>query len=246
MVGAFAEVGENLYPQHKGTAMEVPQAEMSVVGRILRVFYAPSETFEAVAEQRSAADWLVPTIMVAVVIFIFTYITSPIYMAEVMEQIPAEQRGEMEGTGDAMRMGGLIAAPVMTFVMLFIGAAIYLLVGKLLGGLLGYGQCLAIVAYTSLIAIPQHIVKTPLVLANETMKVQIGLGMFLAEEAQKSFGGALLSSIDPFVVWIVVIAGLGLSIVGQVERSRAYAGVAAITLLFLAIGAFFSTRGLGG
>ena len=246
MVGAFAEVGENLYPQHKGTAMEVPQAEMSVVGRILRVFYAPSETFEAVAEQRSAADWLVPTIMVAVVIFIFTYITSPIYMAEVMEQIPAEQRGEMESTGDAMRMGGLIAAPVMTFVMLFIGAAIYLLVGKLLGGLLGYGQCLAIVAYTSLIAIPQHIVKTPLVLANETMKVQIGLGMFLAEEAQKSFGGALLSSIDPFVVWIVVIAGLGLSIVGQVERSRAYAGVAAITLLFLAIGAFFSTRGPGG
>ena len=30
--------------------MEAPQAEMSVVGRILRVFYAPSETFEAVAE----------------------------------------------------------------------------------------------------------------------------------------------------------------------------------------------------
>ena len=29
--------------------MEAPQAEMSVVGRILRVFYAPSETFEAVA-----------------------------------------------------------------------------------------------------------------------------------------------------------------------------------------------------
>ena len=36
--------------------MEAPQAEMSVVGRILRVFYAPSETFEAVAEQRSAAE----------------------------------------------------------------------------------------------------------------------------------------------------------------------------------------------
>ena len=41
--------------------MEAPQAEMSVVGRMLRVFYAPSETFEAVSEQRSAADWLVPT-----------------------------------------------------------------------------------------------------------------------------------------------------------------------------------------
>ncbi len=229
--------------------MEAPQAEMSVVGRMLRVFYAPSETFEAVAEQRSAADWLLPTVIVAVVIFISTYLTSPIYVAEMMEQIreqtPAEQPS-VEGTGDAIRISGLVAAPVMTFVMLFIGAAIYLLVGKLLGGLLGYGQCLAIVAYTSLIAIIQHVVKTPLVLANETMNVQIGLGMFLSEEARKSFGGALLSSIDPLVVWMVVIAGLGLAIVGQVERSRAYAGVAAITLLFLAIGAFFSTLNPGG
>lgn len=229
--------------------MEAPQAEMSVVGRILRVFYAPSETFEAVAEQRSAADWLVPTIVVAAVIFVSTYLTSPIYVAEAMEQIreqtPAEQPSA-EGTGDAIRISGLIAAPVMTFVMLFIGAAIYLLVGKLLGGLLGYGHCLALVAYTSLISILQHIVKTPLVLANETMDVQIGLGMFLSEEARQSFGGHLLSLIDPFIVWMIVIAGLGLSIVGQIERSRAYAGVAAITLIFLAIGAFFSTLGPGG
>ena len=229
--------------------MEAPQAEMSVVGRILGVFYAPSETFEAVAEQRSAADWLVPTFIVAAVGFFSTYLTSPIYVAEAMEQIreqtPAEQPN-VEGTGDAIRISGLIAAPVMAFVMLFIGAAIYLLVGKLLGGLLGYGHCLALVAYTSLIAIIQHIVKTPLVLANETMNVQIGLGMFLSEEARQSFGGHLLSLIDPFVVWMVVIAGLGLSIVGQIERSRAYAGVAAITLLFLSIGAFFSTLGPGG
>ena len=229
--------------------MEAPQAEMSVVDRILRVFYAPSETFEAVAEQRSAADWLVPTIVVAMVVFFSTYVTSPIYMAEMMEQMqqtPTEQSDAMEGTADAILISTLIAAPVMTFVMLFIGAAIYLLVGKLLGGLLGYSQCLAIVAYTSLIAILQHIVKVPLVLAKETMNVQIGLGMFLSEEAQKSFGGALLSSIDPFIVWMVVIAGLGLSIVGQIERSRAYAGVAVITLIFLSIGAFFSTLRPGG
>ena len=230
--------------------MEAPQAEMSVVGRILRVFYAPSETFEVVREQRSAADWLVPTIVVAMVVFVSTYLTSPIYVAEVMEQmreqVPAEQSGEMENTANAIRISGLVAAPVMTFVMLFVGAAIYSLVGKLLGGLLGYGHCLAIVAYTSLIYNGQHIVKTPLVLANETMDVQIGLGMFISEEARQSFGGHLLSLIDPFIVWMVVVAGLGLSIVGQIERSRAYAGVAAITLIFLSIGAFFSTLGSGG
>ena len=232
--------------------MEAPQAEMSVVGRIVRVFYAPSETFESVAEQRSAADWLLPTLLVAVVVFISTYLTSSIYIAEAMEQMreqmPAEhaEQPSLESTGDAILISGLVAAPVMTFVMLFIFGAAYLLVGKLLGGLLDYGQCLAIVAYTSLIAILQHIVKTWLALATGTMNVQIGLGMFLAEEAQKSFEGALLSSIDPFVVWMVVVAGLGLSIVGQIERNLAYAGVAAITLIFLSVGAFFGTLGPGG
>ena len=227
--------------------MESPQAEMSVAGRMLRVFYAPSETFEAVSEQRSAADWLVPTFIVAAVIFISTYVTSPLYVAGVMEQMQQqEQSGAMESAGDAILISTLIAAPVMTFVMLFIGAAIYLLVGKLLGGLFGYSHCLALVVYTSLITVVQHIVRVPLVLASETMDVQIGLGMFLSEEARKNFGGALLSSIDPFVIWMVVIAALGLSIVGQIERSRAYAGVAAVTLIFLAIGAFFSTLGSGG
>ncbi len=226
--------------------METPQAEMNVVSRMVRVFYAPSETFAAVSKQHSVADWLVPTLIVAVVTLGSTYLTVPVYIAETLEQVPAEQRGAMESAESATLIGGLVAAPIMAFVMLFIGAAIYLLVGKLLGGLLGYGHCLAIVAYTSLIAILQHIVKAPLVLATETMNVQIGLGMFLSAEAQKSFGGALLSSIDPFVVWMVVMAGCGLSIVGQIERSRAYAGVAAITLIFLAIGAFFNTLSRGG
>ena len=223
--------------------MEAPQAEISVVGRILRVFYAPSETFEAVSERRSTADWLVPTLMLAAVMYVCLHLITPIYISEAMEQarqqMPAEQADKIESSEDAVRISGLIGGVIGPFGMLFIGAAMYLLVGKLLGGLLNYGQCLAIVAYTSLIAIPQYIVTTPLALAQETTKVQLGLGMFLSEEARESFGGALLSSIDPFLIWMIVVAGLGLSIVGQIERSRAYASVAAISLIFLAIGAFF-------
>ena len=223
--------------------MEAPQAEISVVGRILRVFYAPSETFEAVSERRTAADWLVPTLMLAAVMYVCMHLVAPIYISEAMEearqQMPAEQVDKIESSEDAMRISGLIGGVIGPFGMLFIGAAMYLLVGKLLGGLLNYGQCLAIVAYTSLIAIPQYIVTTPLALAQETTKVQLGLGMFLSEEARESFGGALLSSIDPFLIWMIVVAGLGLSIVGQIERNRAYASVAVISLIFLAIGAFF-------
>ena len=220
------------------------QPEIGLVGRMIRIFYAPSQTFEAVAEQRSAADWLVPTIILVVVVSITTYLTLPIQMAErreMMQRPPLESEEVTQFVWMIGGISGMISGLVMAFVMLFISAALYLLVGKLLGGLLDYGQALAIAAYTSLISGLRQIVTTPLVLANKTMNVQTGLGVFLSEEARESFGGILLSSIEPFTVWTVIVTGVGLSIVGQIERSRAYAAVAAITLVFIIIAAIFVT-----
>ena len=91
--------------------MEASQAEMSVVGRMLRVFYTPSQTFEAVAKQHSAADWLVPT---AVAALGFCFVSE----AKITQQIP----GEM-----------FAAVPILAFMVLFINAAIYLVVGQSTG-----------------------------------------------------------------------------------------------------------------
>ena len=215
---------------------ELGKAEISVVGRMVRVFYAPSQTFKAVADQRTAADWLVPTIIVAVVSSITAYLTVPIELGT----IQSTPSGALEKEGAALiaQTSGAMAASAMTFAALFIFAALYLLVGKGLGGVLDYGQALAIAAYASLTFALKDLITTPLALANETMTVQTGLGLFLSEQAQASFSGALLSSIDPFVVWRVLVVGLGLSILGQIKRRRAVAGVAAIALTFIVLDAF--------
>ena len=238
--------------------MEAPQAEMSVVGRILRVFYAPSETFEAVAEQRSAADWLVPTVVVAVVAIAAALFVLPIAteagqeaMQQQMKDMSAEEREMMEKFQDkGAQVATLIATPIVMFVMLFITAALCLVAGRLIGGLLSYGQALAIMAYAGLVTLPQQVVGALLVSATKKPEIQMGLGLFLSEEALQSFGGRFLAGIDPFLVWWTVIIGLGLSIVGQVDRSRAYIGAIAISLVwtigiagFASLGAAFSPGG---
>ena len=38
--------------------------DIGLVGRMVRVFYAPSETFEAVRRQSSWLDWFVPVLLV--------------------------------------------------------------------------------------------------------------------------------------------------------------------------------------
>ena len=75
---------------------------------------------------------------------------------------------------------------------------------------------MTITAYSSLIIIPQQI--AVLILAKETTNVQLALGEF------------------PFAVWWGTVFGLGLSIVGQIERSRAYIGTTALALIFFTLG----------
>ena len=232
--------------------MEAPQAEMSVVGRILRVFYAPSETFEAVAEQRSAADWLVPTVLLSAVAIVAALFVLPIVtegdqeaMQQQMKDMSAEEREMVEkfqGKG-AAQIATLIATPIVMFIYLFIAAALCLVVGKLLGGLLSYGQALVIMAYAGLITLPQQVVGALLISAKKTPEIQMGLGLFLSEEALQSFGGRFLAGIDPFLVWWTVILGLGLSIVGQVDRSRAYIGAIVLSLIWIAGAAGFASLG---
>jgi hypothetical protein len=223
--------------------MEAPQAEMSVVGRMLRVFYAPSETFEAVAEQRSAADWLVPTALVAAVVTVAALLVLPI-VTEV-----GQEAMQLQGKG-AAQMATLIATPITMFIYLLITAALFLVLGKLLGGLLSYGQALAIMAYAGLVTLPQQVVGALLISARKMPEVQMGLGLFLSEEALQSFGGRFLASIDPFLVWWTVIVGLGLSIVGNLDRNRAYIGAIVLSLIWIAgfagfasLGATFTTKG---
>lgn len=221
-----------------------PQTEIGLVSRMIRIFYAPGETFESLARKRSTADWLVPAILSVVVVTTAAVLVLPVtteFNQEVMQQrmkgMSAEEREVVEQyqTQDIMQASTLIVTPIILFIFLFLFAAFYLLMGKLLGGLLSYGQVLAIVAYGGLITILQEVVKTLLILTKKTPMVQMGLGLFLSEEALQNFSGRLLSTIDPFVIWSIVITGLGLSIIGQLDRSKAYAGVGVITLIWLSL-----------
>jgi hypothetical protein len=218
------------------------QQEIGIAGRILRIFYAPGETFAAVARKQSTADWVVPAVLSAAVMVICLVLASPVMtefrqqaIEKQMQDMPIEQREVLKSSQGMMETGTLIATPIMTFVMLFITTGVYLVMGKLLGATLNYGQMLAINAYAMLIAIPQQVVKTPLMLAKETPMVQMGLGLVLSEEMLQTFSGRLLAAIDPFAIWSVLIIGLGLSVVGQVDRNKAYIGAALVSLVWLSI-----------
>ena len=225
--------------------------EIGLVGRMLRVFYAPGETFASLAGKQSKADWLVPVIIAAIVAVVVAQQIMPIavkagmaQMEEKLRDMPAEQREMTEKVMAATQIGGLVAAPVMTFVMLFVAAGLLLLLAKLMGGEGTYGQMLAVYAYGSLIGVLKAIVVTPLMVSKETMVVQTGLGILFSDELLQTFAGRFLSMFELFTVWQAIVTAMGLAIVGKIAMGKAFAGVFVLVIVVVAIGA--AAAGLSG
>ena len=242
--------------------MDAPQTDrpqIGLVGRMLRVFYAPGEAFEALSLGHSKMDWLVPAILLAVVAAVVTHQVAPLAMkagAAAMEERlgerPAEQReammekmGEMEGIGQT---AGLVTAPIMVFVSVFVAGGLLLLLAKLLGGEATYGQMLSVYAYGSLIGLVKSLVTTPLMISKQTVIVQTGLGLLMSDEMLQTFFGRFVSMLELFTLWQAAVTAIGLSIVAQISMGKAFTGILVVLLIFVAIGAAVAgmSAALGG
>ena len=105
-----------------------PQTEIGLVGRMIRIFYAPGETFEFLVRKHSAADWLVPAILSAVVVTVTAVLVLPITtelnqeaMQQRMQSMSAEEREVVEQyqTQGIMQASILIVTPIVLFIFLF-------------------------------------------------------------------------------------------------------------------------------
>ena len=136
----------------------------------------------------------------------------------------------------------LAAVPVVSFLWLFIvGGVVLLVANSILGGEANYGQMLAVTAYASLVKVVQAIVTVPFVLKTGTLLV-IGPGLFLSEETLATFAGrVLLSGVDLFTFWQVLLMAVGTGVMsGRPTRD------ALVPLLMLWAVVLVVQAGLGG
>ena len=150
--------------------------------------------------------------------------------------------------GGVLAKVGIVTAPIMPVLMLFVAGGILLLLAKVMGSEATYGQMLPVYAYGSLIGLVKAIVVTPLMVSKETIVIQTGLGMLFSDELLQTFAGRFLSMFELFTVWQAVVTALGLAIVGRISMGKATAGVFAVVVVLVAIGAVVSglQAALGG
>lgn len=156
------------------TANQPPEEKMSFMDKAAGVFYEPSKVFEALkTDPVKTADWLVPLAVLAVVVSLATYVrfSTPdlrFQFVQMQEQtidksvsegkMTSEQaqqaRSRLESSSGIFMAFGIIGAIVGLFILFFLTAGVWLLVGKyaLKGAAMTYNHAMGIAGITSWIA----------------------------------------------------------------------------------------------
>ena len=124
-----------------------------------------------------------------------------------------------------------------TTVLIFVIPAVFLFVGNVvLGGTSTYKKVLSVTVHAWLIMSLGSLVMLPIVLARESMLVTFSLAVFLPETSVTSFTYQLLSKVELFTVWFLIVESIGLAVIYKMKTARLATAVF-ITYILYALGA---------
>jgi hypothetical protein len=213
----------------------------SVWEDLLEIFYAPTAVFERRRETPAFGMALIIFLVLILGLSIaFRTTMQPIFdaefdrgMAQAMKQNP-QLTPEMMAKGREMGekfmyvgvAGYALLAPVI------IGLCLWL-AGKLVESKAAVGQMIMVATYSMFPRVLEGIVNAvqALVLPEDALtgrySVSLGLGRLLDPDSQLMLI-AILGRIDVFTIWITVLMAIGLSVMGQIPRSRAAIAAAVV------------------
>jgi len=232
-----------------------PVEEMSAGQRVIGIFTSPQKVFQYL---RVKPEFWIPVLLAVIVGVAVSYLVYDIALSDAIANyekmdIPDQQRDiildsiESRRTG-AWRYTSIFVFPIIGVFAIFGAVALaYWFVGNVvLGGKAKYKQVFSAFAYSYLIlTIVGTIVKVPLILSNQTLKVQTSLAVFMSQEASDTALYRFLDAFDIFTIWMLVVFAIGYAVIYRFSQVKAFMGVFLTWLLYVlvfsvALGSFFS------
>lgn len=235
---------------------EVSQSKRFQFARIPEVLLHPQRTFASIAEG-SRASWQTPmlalSLSTALSVIVSGYLTARAAMMGEM-QLPRDwEWWTPDMQNNYMQAQQSMQGPVFTYVIPLVGALLGLWLGWLiLGGLLHFGStifggrgsmqgALTITGWASLPFLVRDALRIIFMLMAGHSIQSPGLSGFVENSP---FAAQLLSRIDIFLIWTILLLILGVGAVDSLPRPKAIANVVIVTLLLLllqsGVGALFS------
>lgn len=201
---------------------------MAFFDRFIWIFSAPTKVFDDIKESR--VGWWQPWIWMSVISMAVTYFSLPIqrFVAELNPaDLPAEQLQQQLDWMDKFGTIQLIALPVVILLLvLIVGGLSYILV-SILAEKAAFKKYLTLYFYAGIISSLTGVLSTIMVRIKgvETIRVpadaQFSVGLGFLAPAGATVVKALLSGIEFFVIWSLVVVAMGLMRVFDMPRRHA-------------------------
>lgn len=225
-----------------GTALP-EQKSSGGFSKIIGIYFKPKEVF---ASLKVKSSWLLPFIVFSIFAMIFGYLSTEPRMADVKAKVLSnpqyteEQKAQIEERIDqqAQQKWTIVITPAFVLIYIaFISLFLWLALSVILGGKGSFKDMFSIFTYSCLVGIPAMIIKTPLILAkNSIEKVHTDLAIFLPVDLSDKFFYQFLAGFDFFIFWQVLLIATGVSIIYQLTFKKSLTTVMSLwTLLILIV-----------
>ena len=210
----------------------IAEPHLGLFSRVINVFFNPSQTFKSLIQK---PDWITPLVvsillMTAFLIFLNGVIQSEqaeaareaimksTRIAESQKEQIAEQQIKMM---KSFWFVGIIIGYIAAFALYFLaGLGLWIAGNIILGKGPKYLQVLSVYGYSMLIDILAMAIKIPLMVKNQTIRMDTGLGILISKEESKSVLYSFLSSFDLFTFWELGVLTLGLAILYKASKGK--------------------------
>ncbi|HPC35673.1 MAG TPA: YIP1 family protein [Candidatus Marinimicrobia bacterium] len=199
----------------------------TIFSKIISIFWEPSATFRALAVKTGWLDIVVPVLLVLLVALAGMPYVTPLTVEEQKDYIARSERLTEEQKAlaydridqQAGSARAYITSAVFIVVRTAVVAGVLILVSNFLfGGEVKYKSMLAVSAYASLVDIIANAVKVPLMLSQQTVRIYTSPAVFLQDDS--TFWFRLFANLDLFVLWKVILLGIGVGVVSKVKTSK--------------------------
>jgi len=229
-------------------ATPAPEAEPkpNPFQRIIGVLFSPDATFASIARR---PDWVVPLVLIVVLslangLLISSRLDFGAPAREAMSQnknVSQEQIDRTEKMAVGMGKVAKFIAPVISIIVLLIVAGVLLVAIRVMGGEGDFKQAFSVTCYAWIPNIIQSVVLTIIILAKgatainpQTIPTIVRSNpAFLVDMKTQPMAFALLSSLDIFTIWVLVLLIIGFAYVGRISKAKSAAVI--ISLWFVTI-----------
>ncbi len=224
----------------------------SLTDKIAGVFASPGELYEQVRlAPPAASNWLVPTVLLIIVTIVCSYLVmnNPSLQHQIavaqqeafdrlvqegrITQAQADQQAQYTQPGSPMMLIGVyVVSPIFTFIMLFLSALVFWLIGRFsMKSAAPYMKVVEVIGLTFYIATLGRIVSTAMMFGMDSIHASPSLALVLSEFDPMNKVHQALSSLNVFTIWSIAVTAIGLARLFQRDTLKVLVLVFALSIL---------------